>query len=423
MKQYTILILIQTLLSFQLFAQMDPGIMPCSDAEIKARHLVDDPNALLEIEANELFTQKFIQQLILDRTNNRSHDSTAQYVIPVVLHVFHNGEDGKITYEQAQSGMEILNTDFPGLNSDWDDVDPAFEDVKSALDIQFCLASIDPDGNPTTGVNYYDDSLGMLNEGDLFAHAWDNFKYLNIYLPKYTGGEPSLFTAYAYYPNLTRVENNIDGIFYSSIRWGYGEHSELDDGQEWASVGTHEMGHWLNLLHTFENGCSAPGDLVDDTPYTLGGTIELEGCFNHDESCGVSTNGENYMDYNHDCKKMFTQGQVDRMSAALFLEARINLWSEANLLATGCSLGYATVNEGFGSDVSVYPNPASRQIQFNFNEVPKQLIIYNSLGEIILNETPTGNTFELIVEQLAQGIYFYRVEFENSTVQNKFLVQ
>lgn len=288
-------------------AQNNTLVSPCSSDEIMARHLKNNPKALLEIEANEDFTKAFVKQLAMERTKNNGQQSTAQYTIPVVLHVFHFGDEGKIDSAQAQSGIDILNADFNGLNDDWNTIDPEFDSIKATLDIQFCLASLDPNGNATSGINYYEDSLAMLNIPDLFQYAWDNYKYLNIYLPKYTGGVPSLFTAYAYFPSTSGANSNTGGIFYSSIRWGYGSHSELSPGQDWASVGTHEAGHWLNLHHTFNNGCNSPGDYVNDTPPTLGGAIELSGCTNNDLSCSVSSNGENYMDYNHDCKKMFTQ--------------------------------------------------------------------------------------------------------------------
>lgn len=423
MKQTLLITFLGLFFSTQLVAQVATPI-PCSDTEIMKRQLVGNPNALHENENTEIFIRNFMQDLQLKRGDDRSHDSTAQYIIPVVLHVFHNGDDGMINLEQAQSGLDVLNSDMQGLNLDWDDVDPAFEGIKAPIDVQFCLASIDPDGNPTTGVNYYDDSLKMLNEGDLFAHAWNNFNYLNIYIPKYTGGEWSLFTAYAYYPSLSRVEDNIDGVFYSSIRWGYGEHSELEDGQEWASVVTHEVGHWLDLRHTFENGCSAPGDLVDDTPYTTGGSIEIEGCFNHDESCGESTNGENYMDYNHDCKKMFTQGQVDRMTAALNLPSRSNLWSVENLIETGCISTSASVeNETEKEILSVYPNPANSVIHFNLNALPERIIVSNTLGAVIQTNTKANLTYTLDVTNLPSGIYFYQIDFENSSEKGKFVVK
>jgi len=196
MKLFFLVLSALVLIPF-LRAQNNTLVSHCSTDEIMHRHHKNNPRALLEAEQNETFTKAFVKKIVAERSNNNEQLKTQQYTIPVVLHVFHYGDDGKINLEQAQSGIELLNTDFNGLNSDWNTIDAEFDSIKATLDIQFCLASIDPNGNPTSGVLYYEDSLAMLNIPNLFVYAWDNYKYLNIYLPKYTNGTPSLFTAYA----------------------------------------------------------------------------------------------------------------------------------------------------------------------------------------------------------------------------------
>jgi len=423
MRKFYFILVGLTLFSTISIAQNNSPASPCSDDEIMGRLLQNNPEALLEMEQNENYTKAFVEQLVLDRAQINSEASTAQYIIPVVLHVFHWGDSGKIDMDQALSGLEIINDDFNGLNSDWNSIDPEFDSIKGTMDIQFCLASIDPNGDSTTGVIYYEDSLKMLNIPDLFVHAWDNYKYLNIYLPKYTSGTPSLFTAYAYYPSTSGSNNDQGGIFYSSIRWGYGSHSELSPGQDWASVGTHEVGHWLNLRHTFENGCFFPGDYVDDTPATEGGAIELSGCSNNNLSCSVNTNGENYMDYNHDCKKMFTQGQADRMTAALTLPSRITLWSPSNLIATGCSPPVVGISESTaGNSVVVYPNPSNENVTLSFEQIPTQLAIYDGQGRLVFQKTITDQSFELNTSGFKRGLYFYYTSFESDSSTGKFVL-
>ncbi len=391
---------------------------PCSHEAIQNRHLEQNPNALEALEA----TEKALQEIIQKFRTNPELKSQSTYVIPVVMHVFHFGELGKMDMEQALSGLEILNQDFNGLNDGWNDIDPAFDPIKGSLDITFCLAMIDPDGNPTDGLIYHEDEQAVYNEGDLFQHAWDNYKYLNIYFPKYTQGGPSDFTAYAYYPSTIGSDNNAGGIFYSSIRWGFGNHSILDEGDDWASVCSHEAGHWLNLAHTFSNGCSGLGDSVDDTPPCLGGTIELSGCENNDFSCGEHTNGSNFMDYNHRCKKMFTQGQVERMTAALFLPSRAPLWSQANLEATGCSnLNTANDNIYSTNQIRTFPNPVTNQITFEIEETAI-LNIYNVHGQFIENFVIKNKNSSFDISNYKNGIYFFSTMTKENRKTGKFVV-
>jgi PKD repeat protein len=114
---------------------------------------------------------------------------------------------------------------------------------------------------------------------------------------------------------------------------------------------THEVGHWLNLSHTWGSNnnpgtatsCSGNGDQVQDTPTCIGVSacvLNSNTCSNDNAYWGfdIRDNVENYMDYSY-CSKMFTQGQRTRMRTALQSTntGRANLWTTANLAAVGAN--------------------------------------------------------------------------------------
>ncbi len=265
------------------------------------------------------------------------------YVIPVVFHVFGTEYNNGTTVNLSiiQDALDKTNEDFKGLNADYVGIDAPFDAIKQPLDITFKLAQLDPNGNPTTGVIFYDEASGMGNYGNpkVPQVAWDNYKYCNIYITRDLYGNGAFNeSGVAWYPDTYMSDNNLARITYNGSYLG----SNTDEN--FRSVLTHEFGHWLDLPHTFANNiCSsnpADGDGVADTP-SLANNSSGANCSVIQNCLNEEINNENFMDY--DCYKMFTQGQVARMVNALDNSpARNTLWTSANLTCTGLDTDLGT---------------------------------------------------------------------------------
>ncbi|KAH6904667.1 pregnancy-associated plasma protein-A-domain-containing protein [Coprinopsis sp. MPI-PUGE-AT-0042] len=97
-----------------------------------------------------------------------------------------------------------------------------------------------------------------------------------------------------------------------------GTNSQFNDGRYL----THEVGHWVGLYHTFEGySCTGAGDYVDDTPAQASPSNPNDSsCMSRDTCPGVAGVDPitSFMDYSHSaCQTQFTNGQVNRMRAAL----------------------------------------------------------------------------------------------------------
>jgi len=276
-----------------------------------------------------------------------------RYYIPVVVHVY--GDQYNCTDESAYcltenkiiQGLNMTNEDFLGTNTQDGPIAVEFAAIRENLNIEFVLAKKDPQGNATNGIVRYANKAGYGNgtgaDAQIAADAWDNFKYMNIYFQSdlYDDGTTSS-SGVAWYPEMGMSEAGLSRVVYN------GNFVGVNTGENFRSVLTHEFGHWLNLPHTFdgdtcsvhqETFCGLTGDNNCDTPQIVSSSIQD----NAPNCLGESTNTENFMHYS-DNYAMYTQGQVQRMTAALHGDARSSLWTNSNLIAAG--LDEYTSNSG-----------------------------------------------------------------------------
>lgn len=280
-----------------------------------------------------------------------SHDTNIK-VIPVVVHVIHDGGTNNISDAQIQSQITVLNEDYRrmlGTNGYGTGVD---------TEIEFCLAKKDPLGKCTNGIvriksplaNHQTYQRSMLKQ----LSFWDNTRYLNIYVVKNINNGSGT-AGYASFPGGPADE---DGIVVRHDYFG-------KTGTAAATLGrttTHEVGHWLGLYHTFNEGCGVDectdGDYVCDTPPAANpnfGCPTINSCSN--DVPNVNDQIQNYMDYSNDnCKSLFTAGQKQRMRASL-LSFRNDIWQAWNTDSTGCDSGYVSGNCNVIADF-VTLNPA-----------------------------------------------------------------
>jgi hypothetical protein len=329
------------LLMFYLFViNINAQEQTCRAKEENELIYKNNPNSRKERSDFDVYSRKFATQRAKSTT---SKTAAVTYTIPVVFHIYGTVQSGKtVTYEKIVNHLKQLNDDFNGLNADYNTVESFFQARRSTLNIQFKLAKIDPNGGCTTGVVFHSAKNGYGNSGgyddQIAADAWDNTKYMNIYIQNDLYNDSVLNNSgVAWYPNSGMTASNTARVVFNG-RYLY----DNSDNKEFSATLTHEFGHFLNLIHTFDGGCTGT-DEVDDTPIEDGNNTLS--CTPGTNCSGDKVNIENYMGYNgaRGCYKMFTQGQVTRMLAALEHPARKSLWQPANITATGVNNTGASV--------------------------------------------------------------------------------
>ena len=242
--------------------------------------------------------------------------------INVVVHVLYRTAAENISDAQIQSQIDVLNADFRGSNPDIDKVPAAFSGRVGDALVEFALATEGPDGRKSTGVTRtrtrvtaFDGDISALDEEIKVtsgAAAWPAGRYLNLWVCTLGSG----LLGYAQFPGGPAER---DGVVI--LNAAFGTSGIVEGPFDRGRTATHEIGHWLNLLHIWGDddlGCRG-SDSVADTPNQAGSN---GGCPQFPSiSCRNGPLGDmfmNYMDYTDDaCMFLFTRGQVSRMHAAL----------------------------------------------------------------------------------------------------------
>ncbi|WP_197276079.1 M43 family zinc metalloprotease [Mangrovimonas sp. TPBH4] len=284
----------------------------------------DEYNTILRNEhPNMMGSKSFenkLEQTLKDIKSQRNSAATDDIiVIPVVVHVLHNGETigvgPNITEAQVLSQITVLNEDYrrlmgtPGYNTHEDGAD---------VEVEFVLAQQTPEGCPTNGIDRVNICMDGVGYSDMQSQKtqtyWDPANYLNMWSAKFIDDLDGIL-GYAQFPGGTA---STDGVASNYTTFGS---SDYDDGTfaliapyDKGRTMTHEVGHFLGLYHTFQGACDDE-DYCDDTP-----AVETAnyGCPESNYSCDSYDMVENFMDYTNDeCMNVFTNDQKARILAVL----------------------------------------------------------------------------------------------------------
>ena len=286
----------------------------CAQSEILEQLYQQYPNR--QAYQNELELQRAAHY------NNPSFTiTTATYTLPVVVHIIQDGTIESLSDAAVQTAISQVNLAFANQA-------PYNPSVGVTTDIEFCLATRDPQGNNTSGITRTQNTLTNvdINSQDLDLKnliRWDPLRYINIWVVnEICSGNNCGVAGYAFLPASHGQPE--DGVVIESNFMGSSPAN--------TSVLIHELGHYLGLYHTFEGGCGnnnclLDGDQICDTPPDQS-TVRVS-CNEIINSCNTDVNVSdvnnpflvdendqfnNYMDYSElICYSAFTSDQADRM--------------------------------------------------------------------------------------------------------------
>lgn len=328
--------------------------------------------------------------------------ASAAVSIPVAFHVVYTqtrrASEGNVPDAWLDAQIAVLNAAYSGSG------------------FSFYRASVDRTNNS----KWFTATPGTRAEREMKATlAISPATTLNIYTTKPGQGLLGWATFPWDYPETDTRHGVV--VHYGSLPGGGFAPYNLGD------TGTHEVGHYLGLYHTFQGGCTGNGDFVTDTPAEASAAY---GCPGGRDSCagGGLDPIENFMDYTDDaCMDRFTAGQRERMAASA-AQNRPSLGRTAAAAALRVAPGDESAA---GLTVTAGPNPSSGTVALRYAlaaDAAVRVAVYDVLGREVarpVDQAQVAGDHVAVFDgtALPAGTYVYRLTAGGAVATGRLTLQ
>jgi hypothetical protein len=416
-------------LCISLFANAQQATAQCATMAVYNQQQ-QDPAIAAKRAASQAAAREWLAQ-----HPNAGRTRSAVVTIPVVVHVVYINAAQNISDAQIYSQIAVMNADYRLLNADTINRPTAFDSLAADVEIEFCLATIDPNGNPTNGITRTSSTGGDFGAffqpitEDVKTSAsggvdpWPADEYLNIWVCNLFPG----LLGYAQFPGGAMATDGVV-ITYTA----FGTIGTVTAPSTLGRTASHECGHYFGLYHIWGDDSDCTGsDSIADTPNSNAASasdcqVTLNSCSNEDLIWGANDPNDmvqNYMDYSHDsCMNMFTHGQKARMMSFLFSDpARFALLSSP----AGCN-PLAVKDFSFDQFFSVHPNPTNGEVMVSYFgkwSAEMNVEVLDVAGRNVMNKQVNSYSYTLDLGNLPAGIYTVRFLGDGGVATKKIVKQ